>query len=52
MEKTVAIWIWIPNPVNVYRWTFSHNVTWSEYERMAKQNAGEGSLWKAALASL
>lgn len=52
MDKTIAIWIWVPRSANVYRWEFSHNVTWSEYERMAKQNAGEGSRWKAALARM
>ncbi len=52
--KTIGIWIYVPTHTdpNARRWEFSHTVTWSEYERRAREISGEGSTWKAALARM
>jgi hypothetical protein len=48
--QSIAIYRWNAGLLGLQKdWRFSHSVTWAEYERMALNQKGEGSQWKAEL---
>jgi hypothetical protein len=48
--QSIAIYRWNAGMLGLQKeWRFSHAVTWHEYERMALNQKGEGTDWKAEL---
>lgn len=48
MKKSIAILTYNAGLLGLKKeWQHSRNVTWAEYERMAKNYSGEGVIWKA-----